>query len=149
MLTWQDQEPTDWTSDGLKMPIDPDAPYENYAYCLHTAMLLLLGDNVYPTTAAQRYYCTVALLIGACVVATIMGNVSLLIQNQNSLSAKFKTKMDCVNESMRALNFPHDMVTRVLLCPAVPPLDEKTIMSMGLRKAKGIVAAPAGVKLQQ
>jgi len=43
----------------------------------------------------------------------------------------------------------NDMVTRVLLCPAVPPLDEKTIMSMGLRKVAGIVAAPAGVKLQQ
>jgi len=43
----------------------------------------------------------------------------------------------------------NDMVTRVLLCPTVPPLDEKTIMSMGLRKVAGIVAAPAGVKLQQ
>jgi ATP-dependent RNA helicase MSS116 len=43
----------------------------------------------------------------------------------------------------------NDMVTRVLLCPYVPPLDEKTIMSMGLRKAPGIVAAPTGVKLQQ
>jgi len=43
----------------------------------------------------------------------------------------------------------NDMVTRVLLCPEVPPLDEKTIMSMGLRKTPGIVAAPPGVKLQQ
>jgi hypothetical protein len=43
----------------------------------------------------------------------------------------------------------NDLVTRVLLCPAVPALDEKTIMSMGLRKIAGIVAAPSGVKLQQ
>ena len=43
----------------------------------------------------------------------------------------------------------NDMVTRVLLCPDVPALDEKTIMSMGLRKTPGIVAAPPGVKLQQ
>ena len=43
----------------------------------------------------------------------------------------------------------NDMVTRVLLCPEVPALDEKTIMSMGLRKTPGIVAAPPGVKLQQ
>ena len=43
----------------------------------------------------------------------------------------------------------NDMVTRILLCPAIPALDEKTIMSMGLRKTPGIVAAPPGVKLQQ
>ena len=43
----------------------------------------------------------------------------------------------------------NDMVTRVLLCPEVPALDEKTIMSMGLKKTPGIVAAAPGVKLQQ
>ena len=43
----------------------------------------------------------------------------------------------------------NDMVTRVWLCPEVPALDEKTILSMGLKKAPGIVAAPPGVKLQQ
>jgi len=113
IMTMQGSEPTDWTLDGLKTPIDPHNFWENYSYCLHTAMLLLLGDNVYPTTQIERGYCTVALFIGACVVATIMGNVSLLIQNQNSLSAKFKSKMDTVNESMRALNFPLDMMKRV------------------------------------
>jgi hypothetical protein len=43
-------------------------------------------------------------VLGAILMAVIIGNISLVLQNANALGTMYQSKMDIINDSMRAMN---------------------------------------------
>ena len=47
-------------------------------------------------------------------MAVIIGNMSLVLQNQNAMSAMFSSKMDLIGDSMRAMKVSPKLQNKVL-----------------------------------
>ena len=78
----------------------------------HTAFLMLVGENIDPTTYIEYAYTVLALIIGQIISAVVIGNISIVLNNQASMSALYTQKMDRVNESMMTLKLPVFMQTK-------------------------------------
>lgn len=75
-------------------------------------------DRVQPYTLLNHCgvhgrYATVVIFYGACMNATLFGQVALLLQNQNSVYHRFQQELDSVNQNMRILNLPEELQQRV------------------------------------
>ncbi len=88
-------------------------PWRLYVTCANGAFLMLCGENIGATTTKEEMVSMLLMLIGACVQATIFGQVALLISNSNSIIGKFKEKQEVMNENMEALNLPKSIRQRV------------------------------------
>ena len=78
----------------------------------HTAFLMLVGEGIGPTTMVEYAYTTVALIVGQIISAVVIGNISIVLNNQASMSALYTQKMDRVNESMMTLKLPTLLQTK-------------------------------------
>jgi hypothetical protein len=79
-------------------------PWRLYVTCANAAFLMLYGENIGATTTKEEMVSMLLMLIGACVQATIFGQVALLISNNNSIIGKFKEKQEVMNENMEVMN---------------------------------------------
>ena len=78
----------------------------------HTAFLMLVGEGIGPTTLIEYAYTTFALIVGQIISAVVIGNISIVLNNQASMSALYTQKMDRVNESMMTLKLPPQIQTK-------------------------------------
>jgi hypothetical protein len=79
----------------------------------HTAFLMLVGEDIGPTTLIEYAYTVVALIAGQIISAVVIGNISIVLNNQASMSALYTQKMDRVNESMMTLKLPNTIQNKV------------------------------------
>ena len=77
-----------------------------FLVAFHTAFLMLVGENIDPTTNWEYFYTTMMLVAGQIISAVVIGNISIVLNNQASMSALYMQKMDRVNESMTTLKLP-------------------------------------------
>ena len=80
---------------------------------MYYALAMLVGENIDPQGSVERTYATFVIFYGACMNATLFGQVALLLQNQNSVYHRFQQELDSVNQNMRILNLPEDLQQRV------------------------------------
>ena len=91
----------------------PNAPRCN-VHCPVLASALLTRDTLGATTVLFVHrYATFVIFYGACMNATLFGQVALLLQNQNSVYHRFQQELDSVNQNMRILNLPEELQQRV------------------------------------
>ena len=74
-----------------------------YVRALYLGLAQLVGENVEPGTNLESVFAMVLILLGACLNASLFGQVAFLIQNTNSPSNRLQSVMDSVNENMRTL----------------------------------------------
>ena len=86
----------------IEMQTDPGGT--QYMYMLLTAFLMLIGEGIDPSTLAEMAFVFTAQVLGAIMMAVIIGNISLVLQNSNALASMYQSKMDVINDSMRAMN---------------------------------------------
>ncbi len=72
-----------------------------------------MGDNVTPQNNWEYIFCCVVLVIGACFMATVVGNMALLVSNMNITAARHRTKMDLITDTVRYLGMPDQIQERV------------------------------------
>ena len=72
-----------------------------------------MGDNVGPMNNWEYIFCCVVLVIGACFMATVVGNMALLVSNMNVTAARHRTKMDMITDAVRYLGMPDQIQERV------------------------------------
>jgi hypothetical protein len=77
---------------------------EQYMNALTSGFNVLIGDSIDPMTVVEQAFVFAASVLGAIMMAVIIGNISLVLQNQNALSAIHRNKMDMINDSMRAMD---------------------------------------------
>ena len=85
---------------------------ERLLIAFHTAFLMLIGENIGPTSPVEYAYTVVALIVGQIISAVVIGNISIVLNNQASMSALYTQKMDRVNESMMTLKLPSTIQTK-------------------------------------
>ena len=85
---------------------------ERLLIAFHTAFLMLIGENIGPTSPIEYAYTVIALIVGQIISAVVIGNISIVLNNQASMSALYTQKMDRVNESMMTLKLPSNIQTK-------------------------------------
>jgi hypothetical protein len=84
--------------------IETNSMGEQYMYSLLTGFLMLIGEGIDPATLTEQAFVFTSSVLGAILMAVIIGNISLVLQNANALGTMYQSKMDVINDSMRAMN---------------------------------------------
>jgi len=87
---------------------------EQYVNALYTALSMLIGEGIDPNTSIQKVFQMVFNILGSMVMAYVIGNMSVILHNDNSLSTMFEEKVDEVTNSMRAMGISESLRDRVL-----------------------------------
>jgi len=89
--------------------------WERYTTSFYFSMLLIMGEEINPTSVGEKIFATVIILIGSIVVAIIYGSVSMYINNFTANVTAYQRKMEYLFESMRHLQLPLNLRKRILL----------------------------------
>jgi CRP-like cAMP-binding protein len=89
------------------------SPLEEYVACFYDVLQLLQGQGVPTTTIAQNVYATAAILMGSIALATIFGNVAILVSNFNANATSYQRKMESVFAVMGKLQLPPQLRERI------------------------------------
>ena len=82
-------------------------------YSMYIAFLMMVGESIEPTTTPERIYMVASIIVGHVVTAVIIGNVSVIISNQDSISVKFARKLEAFQATAELLHLPPDTVARI------------------------------------
>ena len=105
-----------WECSRLPSGYSDACPFgEKYSACLYFCVLMLLGNDVYPTSHIERTYAASTSLLGAIVQAYVLGQVTMLISNLTVKTRKWQEKMDNIAEVMRYMNIEPDIQRQVRL----------------------------------
>ena len=84
-----------------------------YTASIFVALLMLVGENVEPQTVSEMWVSNVAMIFGSLYLASLFGQVAILVGNLNRTDNRYKERLDDVNEFMRALHIPLKVRRRV------------------------------------
>jgi hypothetical protein len=87
---------------------------DKYVNAILVALYMLIGEGVDPNTTYQKLYVFTMNIFGSVVMAVIIGNMSLVLQNRNAMSSMFSAKVDQVADSMRAMKVSPVLQEKVL-----------------------------------
>lgn len=96
----------------------PSVPSELNHFAVYVAtyyytLLMLMGDDVDPSSAAEYSFIVLVVLIGACVNATIFANVASLVAQLTAPSAAHQAKVDSIDRAMKQLSIDSTTVKRI------------------------------------
>ena len=74
-----------------------------YVTAFYTIFLLINGEETEPRTDGERIFAIFAILMGSIMVATIFGNVSIIIMNFTANQYAYRKKMESLYENMNCL----------------------------------------------
>ncbi|RHY84776.1 hypothetical protein DYB35_008074 [Aphanomyces astaci] len=87
----------------------------NYVRSYYAMMMVVMGQDILPVYEYEMAYLSMASIVGAIVIATVFGNVSILVESLTSDSDTYHDKMEGVYESMQHQGLPHELQQRVHL----------------------------------
>ena len=76
-------------------------------------LLTQMGDNVGPKNNTELIFCAVVLIIGACFMAAVVGNMAVLVSNLNATTARNSINKERACDAVRYLAMPKDVQERV------------------------------------
>ncbi|GBG32167.1 Cyclic nucleotide-gated cation channel [Hondaea fermentalgiana] len=89
-----------------------NAYFVRYVVYLHYATVYILGKGD-PTCTAERLYALFVNVLGLFFTATVVGQVTHLIQQGNAKVTKWRAKMEEVNDSMLQMGISPDLQKRI------------------------------------
>lgn len=87
--------------------------YEMYLNNYYTALMMVMGDSIQPTTKLERLYVSVIVLVGAAMNATIFANVASYVAQIGAKSARHKARIESIVQATRLLNIPQVYADRI------------------------------------
>lgn len=92
-----------------------DAPlYTKYVTAMYYSMLLVSGEEIFPSTQTEILTAVFMVLFGSVMLATIFGNIALLISNFTTQSSEYQRKMSYLFETMNHLELPQGLKMRII-----------------------------------
>jgi len=85
-----------------------------YVTSFYTIFLLMNGEETGPKTDNERLFAIAAILTGSVMVATIFGNVSIIIMNFSADQSAYRKKMESLYENMNHLQLPQGLKARIV-----------------------------------
>ena len=96
--------------------VNPDPSFANlpfidmYVQSLYVGVILLLKNNLTTTDDTLILFSMCVIFSAACLNAIIFGNMTVIIENMDKTDQAFQERMDLINEYMRYLDFPSNLV---------------------------------------
>lgn len=72
-----------------------------------------IGNTVGTMNDIEYIFCSVVIVVGACFMAVVIGNMALLVSNMNVTAARHRVKMDMMTDAVRYLGMPKRIQERV------------------------------------
>ncbi|KDO18782.1 hypothetical protein SPRG_14918 [Saprolegnia parasitica CBS 223.65] len=94
---------------------DPTSLRYTYARCYYSCMMALLGQDILPTSLNEMVFLTFVSIAGSVAMATVYGDVAIVVSSLYANSTKYREKMEDVYESMQHLGLPQEVQQRVHL----------------------------------
>ena len=88
---------------GISAELGKTGQVTMYINSLYVCFLMLIGENTLPVSDTEKVFAMLVMLVGACIYATIMGAVALLVSSFNQTSARYNERISEVDEHMRNL----------------------------------------------
>merc|ERR1719272_484167 len=85
---------------------DPMVQYRSSIYFALVTMTTIGYGDVLPTTSSERYFTTVAMLVGASIFAYAITNMCTVVHNLNPSDVFYRGRMDELNDYMTFLRLP-------------------------------------------
>ena len=82
--------PPNWFSN---QNIERNKLLDNYAMCFYAALAMFSGEDVEPTTSAERVFAIATLFSGTVALAVIVGQITVLLQNFDMGRNRYQEKM--------------------------------------------------------
>ena len=96
-----------------ELHIRSDTTQHAYLIAFYTSLLLIMGENIEPLADSEVFFSSIALLLGAVMMAIVFGNVAVLIANFTANTSAHQKKMEEIYSVMRRLRLPNDLQTRI------------------------------------
>jgi CRP-like cAMP-binding protein len=87
----------------MGVPVSDLDLVSQYVFTYYATLLMVMGDDINPTTRDETIYVTLVVLVGSCVNASIFAAVANLVAQMSASSALHQRKMDGVAAAMRIL----------------------------------------------
>jgi hypothetical protein len=84
-----------------------------YLDCLYTSTILLLGENINPTSDGLRAFSFLMVVVGSLFYAVIFGNMSHIVSELDRENASYNAKMELINEELEHMKVPMELKIRV------------------------------------
>jgi len=68
---------------------------------------------VNPANNTEALYCSAVLIVGACFMAVVVGNMAMLVSNMNATNVRNMAAKDRVTDAVRYIGMPPDIMVRV------------------------------------
>ena len=92
-----------------------DIPSINqYTVVFYYAILLIVGNESAPISAAQTLFSSLIVMIGAISTAFIFGNMAALMAVINKKDSRFQEQIDFVSTTMRSIKLPENIQNQVI-----------------------------------
>ncbi|KAE8903953.1 hypothetical protein PF010_g6488 [Phytophthora fragariae] len=86
---------------------------DEYSASFYAALLLLQGEGVPTSTAAQNLFASLSVIVGSIVLAVVFGHVAVLVSNFNANTTSYQRKMEEVLAMTAKLLLPAPLQARI------------------------------------
>ena len=87
---------------------------DQYTVVFYYAILLIVGNESAPISAAQTLFSSLIVMIGAISTAFIFGNMAALMAVINKKDSRFQEQIDFVSTTMRSIKLPESIQNQVI-----------------------------------
>ena len=83
---------------------------EKYLEAVYESMLMILKNKLDDTKSTEtQLFSMIVTFLGSCIIASIFGNMTVLIQNMDQSESHFRERMDLINEHLRYIELPKSL----------------------------------------
>ena len=87
---------------------------EKYTYSMYYGLLLVLGENIPPSTVVEAWFAWMALFLGCIAFSAVVGQVTVLMQELHHERNRYYERLLALEAKMRILKIPAELSRRVL-----------------------------------
>eukprot|EP00945_MAST-04E_sp_MAST-4E-sp1_P004256 g4256.t1 len=91
-----------------------DPWFMKYLACLYTIYTMVLGENAEPVLLFEYFFAFVVLLIGALLMSWLMGQITVMVQNQDIGEKQFSHKIALTMAMMKTMKLPAPLQKKIL-----------------------------------
>ena len=91
-----------------------DSFQRKYIFSMYAGLMLMLGENITPGHEIEVLFTGVTLFLGAVIFATLVGNITLLIQEMNDEANQYYQSQHVLMSRLEKLKLPDSLQRRVV-----------------------------------
>ncbi len=91
-----------------------DSARRKYIFSMYAGLMLMLGENINPLLEMEVVFAGLMLFIGAVIFATLVGNITLLVQQMSEESSHYNQAQHVLMQRLHKMHVPDLLKRRVI-----------------------------------